>query len=135
MRNSGANAGVEGIGDHGCEYMTRGKVVVLGPTGRNFAAGMSGGEAFVLDENNEFKELCNPGMVGFEMVETEEDISQLRRLVEKHYEVTGSITANRVLTNWNKTLGKFVKVMPHDYKRVLLEREKQEYQGAMKPNG
>ena len=135
VRNSGAHTVVEGLGDHGCEYMTRGKVVVLGPTGRNFAAGMSGGEAYVFDEHNKFKDLCNKGMVGLEEVETKEDIEALHRLIEKHHKVTGSRTANRILENWSDMLEKFVKVMPHDYKRVLIEREKQQYQGVVQPNG
>ena len=135
VRNSGANAVVEGIGDNGCEYMTRGKVIILGQTGRNFAAGMSGGEAFVLNEDGRFEDLCNTGMVGLEMVEQEDDISELRRLIEKHCELTGSNTAKRILPNWDETLRKFVKIMPHDYKRVLLERKNKEYQGATELNG
>jgi glutamate synthase domain-containing protein 2/glutamate synthase domain-containing protein 1/glutamate synthase domain-containing protein 3 len=122
VRNSGAEAVVEGVGDHGCEYMTRGKVVVLGPTGRNFAAGMSGGEAFVLDERGAFPALCNREMVGLEDVEDTEDIEGLRSLIEEHYEQTGSSNARRVLDDWDEMLPKFVKVMPYDYKRILMER-------------
>ena len=122
VRNSGAKAVVEGVGDHGCEYMTHGTVVVLGPTGRNFAAGMSGGEAFVLDENGTFESMCNTGMVGLEKVEAEEDKSLLRGLVQEHFDQTGSVNAKRVIENWDAMLPKFVKVMPHDYKRVLEER-------------
>ena len=124
VRNSGAEAVVEGVGDHGCEYMTRGKVVVLGQTGRNFAAGMSGGEAFVLDEHNKFKNLCNMGMVGHEKIVSISDISILRQLIEEHYTYTGSANAKRILEDWDNMLTKFVKVMPHDYKRVLEERSK-----------
>ncbi len=122
VRNSGAEAVVEGVGDHGCEYMTRGRVVVLGPTGRNFAAGMSGGEAFVLDEYGEFASLCNHGLVGLESVESAEDEQALRSLIEAHLHYTGSANARRVLDNWRDMLPKFVKVMPQDYKRILMER-------------
>ena len=122
VRNSGAEAVVEGVGDHGCEYMTRGKVVVLGPTGRNFAAGMSGGEAYVLDERGSLPALCNHELVGLESVETAEDEDGLRSLIQEHYEQTGSSNARRVLDDWETMLPKFVKVMPHDYKRILMER-------------
>jgi glutamate synthase domain-containing protein 3 len=126
VRNSGAEAVVEGVGDHACEYMTGGVVVVLGPVGRNFAAGMSGGVAFVLDEEGRFERLCNKGMVGLEAVGSEENESHLRRLIERHSELTGSTVAGRVLENWEQTLPKFVKVMPHDLKRVLQERQESE---------
>ena len=122
VRNSGAETVVEGVGEHGCEYMTRGKVVVLGPTGRNFAAGMSGGEAYVLDESGDFASLCNHEMVGLEQVEDAEDEHGLRSLIEEHYEQTGSANARRVLDDWDAMLPKFVKVMPYDYKRILMER-------------
>ena len=122
VRNSGAEAVVEGVGDHGCEYMTRGKVVVLGPTGRNFAAGMSGGEAYVLDERGDFADMCNPEMVGLEQVEDAADESALRDLIAEHYEQTGSANARRILDDWDAMLPKFVKVMPYDYKRILMER-------------
>src|SRR5829696_7250450 len=123
IRNSGAAAVVEGVGDHGCEYMTGGVVVVLGPVGRNFAAGMSGGIAFVLDEDGDFEELYNPNMVGLEAVESEEDLDLLRRMIESHQRWTRSETAKRVLENWSRYLPKFIKVMPHDLKRVLRERQ------------
>jgi glutamate synthase domain-containing protein 2/glutamate synthase domain-containing protein 1/glutamate synthase domain-containing protein 3 len=123
VRNSGACAVVEGVGDHCCEYMTGGVVVVLGPTGRNFAAGMSGGVAYVLDEAGDFAERCNMGMVGFE-TPSAEDAAQLRELIEEHARRTGSPVAARVLGDLDALLasGAFVKVMPHDYKRVLAER-------------
>jgi glutamate synthase domain-containing protein 2/glutamate synthase domain-containing protein 1/glutamate synthase domain-containing protein 3 len=123
VRNSGARTVVEGVGDHGCEYMTGGVVVVLGETGRNFAAGMSGGVAYVLDEAGSFKDRCNMGMVGFEAL-SEADVSELRELIEEHMQRTGSPMAARVLANFEALLagGAFVKVMPHDYKRVLAER-------------
>jgi glutamate synthase domain-containing protein 2/glutamate synthase domain-containing protein 1/glutamate synthase domain-containing protein 3 len=123
VRNSGAEAVVEGVGDHGCEYMTGGRVVVLGPTGRNFAAGMSGGEAFVLDEAGSFRGLCNQEMVDLEDVVSDEDKADLQRLVEEHFHATGSANAYRVLKDWDAMLPRFVKVMPRDYKRVLLERQ------------
>ena len=122
VRNSGAEAVVEGVGDHGCEYMTRGKVVVLGPTGRNFAAGMSGGEAYVLDEHGAFANLCNREMVGLEPVEDPDDEQALRQLIERHLDYTGSANARRVLDNWDDMLPMFVKVMPYDYKRILQQR-------------
>ncbi len=123
VRNSGACAVVEGVGDHCCEYMTGGVVVVLGPTGRNFAAGMSGGVAYVLDEDGSFAGRCNMGMVGFE-APSSEDAAGLRALIEEHAERTGSPVAARVLDGFEELVAKgaFVKVMPHDYKRVLAER-------------
>jgi glutamate synthase (NADPH/NADH) large chain/glutamate synthase (ferredoxin) len=130
VRNSGASAVVEGVGDHGCEYMTGGRVVVLGPAGRNFAAGMSGGVAYVLDELGSFGSRCNMGMVGFEDL-SEADAAELRALVQEHRERTGSPVAQRVLDEWERLLqaGVFVKVMPHDYKRVLAERAQRELAG------
>jgi glutamate synthase (NADPH/NADH) large chain len=126
VRNSGAETVVEGVGDHACEYMTGGVVVVLGPTGRNFAAGMSGGVAFVLDEEDRFDKLCNKDMVGLESVESEEDIAVLRGMVERHLEWTGSGVAERILENWDELVPKFVKVMPNDLKRVLKEKQEAE---------
>jgi glutamate synthase domain-containing protein 2/glutamate synthase domain-containing protein 1/glutamate synthase domain-containing protein 3 len=127
VRNSGASAVVEGVGDHCCEYMTGGRVVVLGPTGRNFAAGMSGGVAYVLDERGDFAERCNMGMVGFE-APSAEDAGELRELIEEHSRRTGSPVAGRVLGAFEELLsrGAFVKVMPHDYKRVLAERAQEQ---------
>ena len=126
VRNSGAEAVVEGVGDHGCEYMTRGRVVVLGPTGRNFAAGMSGGEAFVLDEHGRFRDLCNTEMVLLEDLVEDADIKAVRRMLTDHLHYTGSVNARRVLDNWDETLPKFVKIMPTDYKRILAERAERE---------
>jgi len=127
VRNSGAWAVVEGVGDHGCEYMTGGRVVVLGPTGRNFAAGMSGGVAYVLDEDGTFHTRCNMGMVGFEAL-AQADAIELRAMIEEHLRRTDSPVAARVLEDWQKLLGAgaFVKVMPHDYKRVLRELAEEE---------
>jgi glutamate synthase (NADPH/NADH) large chain len=121
VRNSGANTVVEGIGDHGCEYMTGGRVVVLGKTGRNFAAGMSGGIAYIFDEDGSFASNCNMGLVELEQVSEAQDIEELKILIEKHQQYTQSVVAKNVLDNWDNALSKFVKVMPTDYKRVLLE--------------
>jgi len=126
VRNSGAKTVVEGVGDHGCEYMTGGRVVVLGETGRNFAAGMSGGIAYVWDKNNTFASLCNMGMVALEGLEVEEDINELKTLIENHLNYTGSSVAKEVLDNWAVTVKQFVKVMPTDYKRVLAEMAQQQ---------
>ena len=120
VRNSGASAVVEGIGDHGCEYMTGGRVVVLGRTGRNFAAGMSGGIAYVLDEDGGFRGRCNVELVGFEEL-GEADADELRTLVEEHSSRTGSAVAARLLADWAGAVPQFVKVMPHDYKRALAD--------------
>ncbi|HET7573455.1 MAG TPA: hypothetical protein VFJ77_12400, partial [Gaiellaceae bacterium] len=114
VRNSGARAVVEGVGDHGCEYMTGGVVVVLGPTGRNFAAGMSGGVAYVLDEDGGFAGRCNRELVGLEPVA---DDAELRPLVEEHLARTGSSVAARLLADWEPA--RFVRVLPHDYRRAL----------------
>jgi glutamate synthase (NADPH/NADH) large chain len=124
VRNSGARAVVEGVGDHGCEYMTGGRAVILGPTGRNFAAGMSGGVAYVWDKNGEFPGKCNPGTVDLDPVEDDEDISELREMIELHEEYTESAVAARLLADWPDVLSEFIKVMPTDYKRVLAERRK-----------
>jgi glutamate synthase domain-containing protein 3 len=122
VRNSGAWAVVEGVGDHGCEYMTGGRAVVLGPTGRNFAAGMSGGVAYVWDVAGDFNIRCNLGMVALEHVVAEEDIAELRELVESHQQATSSTVAERLLNDWTTAIRQFVKVMPIDYKRVLEAR-------------
>ncbi len=121
VRNSGVRTVVEGVGDHGCEYMTGGAVVVLGKTGRNFAAGMSGGVAYVYDPKNEFKLNCNPEMVELETLHEDEDVAQLEELLENHLEYTGSTLAAAILKDLDKAIDSFVKVMPKDYKRVLTE--------------
>ena len=121
VRNSGAQTVIEGVGDHGCEYMTGGRIVVLGDTGRNFAAGMSGGVAYVWDSENKFPANCNMEMVELEALEQDEDIAELRELIEKHHRYTGSSVAEKVLSDWDNALRHFVKVMPTDYKRVLQE--------------
>jgi glutamate synthase domain-containing protein 3 len=120
VRNSGAAAVVEGVGDHGCEYMTNGLVVVLGACGRNFAAGMSGGVAYVFDEAGEFaRERCNTASVDLEAVMEEADLKLVRNLVLKHATFTSSPKAKWILKNWSELLTRFVKVFPHEYKRVL----------------
>jgi len=119
VRNSGATAVIEGLGDHGCEYMTKGLVVVLGKCGRNFAAGMSGGIAYVLDEKGDFAEKrCNKAAVDLEPVPVE-DVEHLRGLIARHVEATGSPRGTWILENWDSMLDKFIKVFPHEYKRVL----------------
>ena len=127
VRNSGVSAVVEGVGDHGCEYMTGGRVVVLGRTGRNFAAGMSGGVAYVLDEDGGFRGRCNDELVGLEQLD-ETDAEELRALVDEHLERTGSDVAARLLADWDDAVPQFVKVMPHDYKRALAD-------GDVEPKG
>jgi glutamate synthase (NADPH/NADH) large chain len=124
VRNSGARAVIEGVGDHACEYMTGGRAVILGPTGLNFAAGMSGGVAYVWDRDGDFKNKCNLGTVDLEAVEDDEDIAELREMIEQHKEFTGSTVAERVLDEWTEILKQFVKIMPTDYKRVLAERKR-----------
>ena len=119
MRNSGATAVVEGVGDHACEYMTGGRVVVLGPTGRNFAAGMSGGIAYVYDPDETFPALVNYDMVQLEAVDEGPDAVWLHDIVSRHAELTGSAVARQILVAWTTELGNFRKVMPTDYKRVL----------------
>jgi glutamate synthase (NADPH/NADH) large chain len=134
VRNSGGTAVVEGVGDHGCEYMTGGTVVVLGMTGRNFAAGMSGGIAYVLDEDGSFKHRCNLAQVALEKVMPASrhavgeplhrgiaDETQLKDLITRHGEYTGSQTAKEILANWDVYREKFVKIYPHEYKRALTE--------------
>jgi glutamate synthase (NADPH/NADH) large chain len=121
VRNSGAHAVVEGVGDHGCEYMTNGRAVILGPTGRNFAAGMSGGIAYVYDPNDEFITRCNLAMVELEKMTDEKDVTYLRMMIEKHRSYTDSPVADALLKNWNESLKKFHKVMPIEYKRALAQ--------------
>ena len=128
VRNSGVRAVIEGVGDHGCEYMTGGRAVILGETGRNFAAGMSGGIAYVWDADGDFLSRCNLGMVELEKLQDQEDIDELRALIELHRQYTGSTVAEKVLQDWQTILGQFVRVMPTDYKRVLLERKQQQQQ-------
>ena len=120
VRNSGATAVVEGVGDHGCEYMTNGVVVILGRTGRNFAAGMSGGIAYVFDEDGDFAERhCNQNSVDLDPVIEPADVKKIRDLIERHAAVTGSPRAKWILENWEESLPRFVKVFPHEFKRVL----------------
>jgi glutamate synthase domain-containing protein 3 len=129
VRNSGVHAVVEGIGDHGCEYMTGGRVVVIGHSGRNFAAGMSGGIAYVLDVDGDFKRRCNLGMVDIGPLEAAEDIAFVRGLIGRHVALTGSDYAARILVDWIGTQPRFVKVMPRDYQRVLQAEAKARGEG------
>ena len=129
VRNSGVTAVVEAVGDHGCEYMTGGKVVVLGPTGRNFAAGMSGGVAYLLDEAGDAAARCNPQMVALEKLEDQAEIDELYAIIKQHADYTKSQKAFKILALWEQTVPKFVKVMPKDYKRVLQALKKAEADG------
>ncbi len=119
VRNSGVRAVVEAVGDHGCEYMTGGRVVVLGPTGRNFAAGMSGGVAYVYDRKGDFLTRCNLQMVELERLEHEDEIAEVHAMISRHAELTGSAIAADMLAHWRDVLPRFVRVMPKDYKRML----------------
>ncbi|HYU97778.1 MAG TPA: hypothetical protein VE977_03075, partial [Pyrinomonadaceae bacterium] len=129
VRNSGVYAVVEALGDHGCEYMTGGRVVVLGQTGRNFAAGMSGGIAYVLDEKGDFAKRCNRAMVQLTSWEDSDEMESIKNMIFAHAEYTSSSRATEVLLQWDAWLPKFVRVVPHDYKRVL------EAQRQMKNSG
>jgi glutamate synthase domain-containing protein 2/glutamate synthase domain-containing protein 1/glutamate synthase domain-containing protein 3 len=134
VRNSGASAVVEGVGDHGCEYMTGGHVVVLGPTGRNFAAGMSGGIAYVLDADGSFEGRCNKDLVELESLTDPEEIADLRHLVAEHARRTGSPVAEQLLSEWDERLAEFTKVMPRDYRRALemrIQEETAEWRASM----
>ena len=123
VRNSGVQAVVEGVGDHGCEYMTGGRVVVLGSTGRNFAAGMSGGIAYVWNPNEDFESNCNLELVELEQVEDKKEMLELKEIIQKHFEYTNSTVAQKILLDWNIAVSQFTKVMPIDYKRIL-QKEK-----------
>jgi glutamate synthase (NADPH/NADH) large chain len=129
VRNSGAKAVVEGLGDHGCEYMTGGIVVVLGPTGRNFASGMSGGIAYVYDPEGYLKRNCNREMVDFDQLETT-DKQALFELVNRHAGYTQSPLALQLLADWDQTLSQFVKVLPREYKAALLKMSPRELSPA-----
>jgi glutamate synthase (NADPH) large chain len=129
VRNSGALAVVEGVGDHGCEYMTGGRVVVIGGTGRNFAAGMSGGLAFVLDEAGDFRRRCNLGMVDLEALVDTEDVELVKDLLARHIRFTQSPVAARLLVDWERSRQKFIKVIPQDFKRVMAAIKKAQETG------
>ncbi|MSS71162.1 MAG: glutamate synthase large subunit [Candidatus Latescibacteria bacterium] len=129
VRNSGVRAVVEGVGDHGCEYMTGGRAVVLGSTGRNFAAGMSGGIAYVLDEAGDFPRRCNPEMVDLERLEEEGEVAEVEEMIRRHAEYTQSKLAWEVLAKWEEMVPQFVKVMPRDYKRMLQSLKRVEATG------
>jgi glutamate synthase (ferredoxin) len=119
VRNSGATAVVEAVGDHGCEYMTGGRVLVLGATGRNFAAGMSGGVAWVYDEEGTFASRCNLEMVALEPLADPDEVEAVQDLLARHADLTGSDRAASILAGWESARGRFVRVIPHDYRRVL----------------
>merc|ERR1712157_297335 len=125
VRNSGALAVVEGVGDHCSEYMTGGRLLVLGDTGRNFGAGMSGGIAYVYDPDGTFPEKVNMGLVGLETIDTDEEKEQVYNYIQEHVQYTDSSVGKDMLENWDERVKYFVKVMPHDYKRVLEEQKKQ----------
>jgi glutamate synthase (ferredoxin) len=129
VRNSGADAVVEAVGDHGCEYMTGGHVVVLGPAGRNFGAGMSGGVAYVLDEVGDFSARVNRQMVETEALEDSDDIERVRGMIERHLKYTGSARAKHVLDNWDDSVRKFVCIMPKDFKRAIASLKRAHEQG------
>ncbi len=129
VRNSGANAVVEGVGDHGCEYMTGGRVVIIGGSGRNFAAGMSGGVAYVLDEGGTFAKRCNKEMVGLDKLEDPEEAKLVHGLVLRHAQLTGSKRAEEILATWKEWVPYFVRVMPNDYRRVIETQKKMRDQG------
>jgi glutamate synthase (ferredoxin) len=129
VRNTGVSAVVEAIGDHGCEYMTGGRVIVLGRTGRNFAAGMSGGIAYILDEAGDFSGRCNMELVALEKLTDPNEIEEVWKLIQRHQTFTESERAARILANWQEFVPKFVKVMPKDYARVLKSLKKAEENG------
>ena len=126
VRNSGAIAVAEGVGDHGCEYMTGGKVVILGKTGRNFGAGMSGGIAYVLDTDGDFPYYCNQDLVELSAISDYEDVKELQKIISSHLSYTKSTIAEEVLVKWDEYLPKFVKVLPLEYKKVLNEKKLRE---------
>ena len=136
VRGSGVHAVVEGVGDHGCEYMTGGRVVIIGKTGRNFAAGMSGGVAYVLDESGEggaaggsFERVCNKEMVQLLPLTDEKEIGEVRRMLERHAEYTGSTRAKTLLDDWHRTVSRFIRVVPNDYRRVIEAQAKMREKG------
>lgn len=122
IRNSGVHAVVEGVGDHGCEYMTGGRVVIIGPTGRNFAAGMSGGIAYVWDVDGDFEAKCNRDMVSLEREFDDEDIEAIQELLQNHYRYTGSEVARSILDDFENQIRRFVKVIAYEYKRILEQK-------------
>ena len=128
VRNSGAKAVVEGIGDHGCEYMTGGVAVILGSVGRNFGAGMSGGIAYVFDKDNSFRSNCNGDHLNLLPVDEDNDIQQLKDLIENHYNATLSPLAQRILEDWENCLPKFIKVFPEEFRQALIRLEEEKLQ-------
>jgi len=129
VRNSGAIAVVEGVGDHGCEYMTGGRVAVIGKVGKNFAAGMSGGVAYVLDENNDLYRKTNKSLVSTEELSNKYDVLELKGMIEDHVKYTNSVKGKEILDNFEEYLPKFKKIIPYDYKRMLESIAKMEEKG------
>jgi glutamate synthase (NADPH/NADH) large chain len=132
VRNSGAKAVIEGVGDHCCEYMTGGRTVVLGKTGRNFAAGMSGGIAYVLDLDGNFDYFCNKGLVELGKIEDRDDEREVQEMIADHYKYTSSELAEKILVNWEEFLPKFVKIIPFEYKKILEEQKLAQIQSKIK---
>jgi glutamate synthase domain-containing protein 3 len=126
VRNSGARIVVEGVGDHGCEYMTGGIVLILGKTGRNFGAGMSGGIAYIYDEDNYFKSKCNLGMVEIESINDTDDEIQVLNLIQTHVKYTGSTKAQTILTQWSQMRLRFLRVLPLEYKKILAQKHNEQ---------
>ena len=129
VRNSGATTVVEGVGDHGCEYMTGGRVVVIGKVGKNFAAGMSGGVAYVLDENNDLYRKTNKSLVSTEELSNKYDVLELKGMIEDHVKYTNSVKGKEILDNFEEYLPKFKKIIPYDYKKMLETIAKMEQKG------
>ncbi|MCR5733552.1 MAG: glutamate synthase subunit alpha, partial [Lachnospiraceae bacterium] len=130
IRNSGAVAVVEGVGEHGCEYMTGGKVVILGDTGKNFAAGMSGGVAYVLDEKNTLYKNLNKQLVSMEEITDKNDVSELKKIITEHVEATGSAKGKMILSDFDQYIGHFKKIIPEDYKKIMRLIAREEEKGA-----
>ena len=129
MRNSGASAVVEGVGDHGCEYMTGGCAVILGKTGKNFAAGMSGGVAYVLDEDSDLYTKVNKSMVSIDQITNKYDVLELKEMIKDHVAYTNSVKGKEILENFGEYLPKFKKIIPHDYNRMLMAIVQMEEKG------
>ncbi len=129
VRNSGAVAVVEGVGDHGCEYMTGGRAVILGQIGKNFAAGMSGGVAYVLDENNDLYTKINKEMVSISKITSKYDVQELKEMIEAHVNYTNSVKGKEILDNFKDYLPKFKKIIPHEYNKMLMTVMQMEEQG------
>jgi glutamate synthase domain-containing protein 3 len=135
VRNSGAEVVVEGVGDHGCEYMTGGRMIVLGKTGRNFAAGMSGGIAYIWNPDNKFEKLVNGEMVDLDTLQEEDEVKYLQIMIQSHFDLTKSKRAKHLLDNWSKEVKNFIKVIPRDYKKALEKQKEESHQTKGKKVG